>query len=189
MSNDKKIIHLPEPVQTPSKEIKIQKEKEKRVITKTNKWNFTNSDLTFENQYNILQQIYDKKEEIPCMKFVLQELNKKLSGYKSQDKTKKLYDKDKIIDIDNIILLLINSNFDCFYCKEKVNILYESVREPTQWSLERLDNDFGHNTNNVVIACLSCNLRRKTMYHERFIFTKQIKNIKKIENNENPENR
>jgi hypothetical protein len=188
MSDERKIIHLPEPSSyPPSKQIKLQKEKEKRVVTKTNKWNFKDSDFTFENQYDIVQKIYDKKEEDFSMKFVLQELNKKLTGYKSQDRIKKLYDENKIIDIKNILLLLLECKFDCYYCKEKVNILYEPVREPTQWSLERLDNTYGHNKDNVVIACLSCNLRRKTMYHERFIFTKQMKTIKKIENNENLE--
>jgi hypothetical protein len=54
------------------------------------------------------------------------------------------------------------------------------VREPQQWTLERMDNDFGHNEGNVVIACLSCNLRRRTMHYERYLFTKQL-NIVKVD--------
>jgi len=53
-------------------------------------------------------------------------------------------------------------------------VLYKSVREPKQWSVERINNDYGHNKNNVTIACLSCNLSRRTMYHERYRFTKQL---------------
>jgi hypothetical protein len=49
-----------------------------------------------------------------------------------------------------------------------------------QWTLERIDNDLGHNKNNVEIACLNCNLRRRTMYHERYLFTKELNIIKKI---------
>jgi len=60
-----------------------------------------------------------------------------------------------------------------------VHILYENVREPLQWTLERIDNDFGHNKNNVEIACLNCNLRRRTMYHERYLFTKELSIVKK----------
>ena len=60
-----------------------------------------------------------------------------------------------------------------------VNVLYKNVREPLQWTLERIDNDYGHNHDNVTIACLECNLRRRTMYHERYVFTKQLV-IKKI---------
>ena len=83
------------------------------------------------------------------------------------------------MNLQNVLDLMIQYENKCFYCKENVNVLYEYVREPKQWTLERLDNKFGHNTDNVVIACLSCNLRRKTMYHERFLFTKQLNIIKK----------
>ena len=48
-----------------------------------------------------------------------------------------------------------------------------------QWSLERIENQYGHNKENVEIACLSCNLGRRTMYHERYLFTKQLEIIKK----------
>lgn len=53
------------------------------------------------------------------------------------------------------------------------------LEKPKQWTLDRIDNDIGHYSDNVVIACLSCNLHRKTMYHERFLFTKQLNIIKK----------
>ena len=62
----------------------------------------------------------------------------------------------------------------CFYCKEPTNILYEYVREPKQWTIERLDNTYGHNCDNIVIACLSCNLRRRTTHFERYLSTKRI---------------
>ena len=71
-------------------------------------------------------------------------------------------------------------NHQCYYCKECVKLLYSSVREPKQWTLERMDNDFGHNFDNVSIACLNCNLRRRTMYHGRFTATQEIKNVVKI---------
>ena len=73
-------------------------------------------------------------------------------------------------------------DFKCYYCDNFVKIFYKQVRESNQWSIERIDNNFGHNKNNVTIACLNCNLKRKTMYHERYKFTKQLQVIKK-ENN------
>ena len=57
-------------------------------------------------------------------------------------------------------------------------LLYEKLREPRQWTLERLDNNYGHNKGNLEISCLKCNIDRKTMYHERFMFTKELKIIK-----------
>ena len=61
----------------------------------------------------------------------------------------------------------------CFYCLQQVKIIYTQVRDPKQWTLERIDNSLGHNRGNVVISCLSCNIRRRCMYHERYVFTKQ----------------
>jgi len=49
-----------------------------------------------------------------------------------------------------------------------------------QWTLDRIDNDMGHNNNNTVISCLGCNLQRRTTNQDKFLFTKQLK-LKKIE--------
>ena len=75
-----------------------------------------------------------------------------------------------------------SSNMICYYCKEETMLMYEYVREPKQWTLERLDNSFGHNNDNVVISCLTCNLRRKTMASERYIKTKAMAKIIKLDN-------
>ena len=112
-------------------------------------------------------------------KCIIQQLNQKINGYKSQDIHKKLLDLEKIVDLENVLQLLIQSNLECFYCKNKVKVLYEHVREPCQWTLDRIDNDYGHNKGNLEIACLSCNVRRRTMYADRYVFTKQLKLIKK----------
>jgi hypothetical protein len=108
-----------------------------------------------------------------------QQIQKKIQGYRTQDIQKRLYDEEKFVCFTDVLKLMIGSHNACYYCKNEVYVLYEIVREPKQWTLERLDNNFGHNTDNVVIACLSCNLSRKTMYHERFAFTKQLNIVKK----------
>ena len=79
----------------------------------------------------------------------------------------------EFIDFSFVIHQLQTSPY-CYYCKEPVQLIYEFVREPKQWTLERIDNARGHNRDNVEIACLRCNLRRRMMHHERFIFTKQL---------------
>ncbi len=163
------------------------KEKDKRVVTKTSKWDFDITDFTPENQFSLLKKLQDFQTKddfsteniLPIKeKCLLQELNKKIYGYKAQDMLKKLYDETKFVSIDYVLSLLIETELKCFYCKEDVNIIYEPIREPKQWSLERIDNSYGHNKDNVTIACLSCNLRRRTMYHERYVFTKQLCVIK-----------
>ena len=105
-------------------------------------------------------------------------INMKLHSYKQQDLKNTIFDESDFVDIEFVMYLLKESNMKCFYCKDRVQLLYRHVREPKQWTLERINNDFGHNKGNVEIACLSCNLRRRCMYHERYLFTKQMKIVK-----------
>lgn len=110
---------------------------------------------------------------------MMQQIRSKLNSYKSQDLAKNIYEPSKIANLQSTIDLLITCQLKCYYCKEATWILYEHVREPKQWTLERIYNSIGHNIGNVEIACLSCNLRRRTMYHERFLFTKQFTVVKR----------
>jgi hypothetical protein len=105
--------------------------------------------------------------------FICSEITKKLSGYKSQDKKHGFCGTD-LPTMDTVRQLILNSMLICFYCKNKMKIIYENVKDPAQWTLERIDNKFGHTETNLVIACLSCNLRRRTIYHERYVYTKQF---------------
>jgi len=58
--------------------------------------------------------------------------------------------------------------------------LYEYVRDPKQWTLERKDNSLGHTNDNVVLACLNCNIKRKCMHMERYEMTKLLEHIEKV---------
>ena len=161
-----------------TKEIK-PKEKSKRVITESKNWCFGEDELDCENIYKILVELQTKKAPPTNIHTcILQQLSQKMSGYKAQDIQKGIFEPDKFVDLERILELLIKCNLECFYCKNKVQILYEYVREPLQWTLDRIDNDHGHNKNNLEVACLQCNVRRRTMYADRYVFTKQLKLIK-----------
>jgi hypothetical protein len=166
---DTKVINL-EQVST-SKKVKIEKEKKKRMISKTNEWINVNDTIS---QVEYIADI----SNINCL--IKGQIESKIRGYKSQDNLKKKFCGDEFIDYDFVIEMLKKCDLKCFYCKKEVLLLYENVREPRQWSVERIDNDIGHNKGNVEIACLNCNLRRRTMYFERYIMTKQIQITKSI---------
>ena len=70
------------------------------------------------------------------------------------------------------------NQLSCHYCKEKVYLLYEIVRESNHWTLDRINNDLGHNADNCLLACLSCNLKRRRISSDAFLFTKQLNIIK-----------
>ena len=135
-------------------------------------------ETTFENKYTELHKRPIEKRE----RIVFQELHKKIYGYKRQDIEKNILCIEKFITFPFVLEKLIQSKCMCFYCYEDVQILYENVREPMQWTLDRIDNSFGHNMDNVEIACLNCNLRRRTIYYQRYLLTKQLAKIRKTGN-------
>ena len=172
-------------IKTKTRDISIKKEKQKRVVTTTTKWC---TDQSIEDQLKYIQQIHHSLDSCldpdpdnqPSLiyKLIVQQINQKICGYRSQDIHKKLLSESEFVDIKKVVYLMIECKNLCFYCKQSVQVLYDHVREPMQWTLERINNSFGHNKTNVVIACLNCNLHRKTMHHERYVFTKQLKIVK-----------
>lgn len=180
-------------------EVEMEKEKLKRVVTNTKQWNFSESDLEPMNQLNLIKQIMDIVNGIGQYNsinvdltindfdinlqhkivFIKQQINNKIYGYRNQDLLKSKYDGTKFVDFAKILEMMLANDLKCYYCNNPVLVLYEYVREPRQWTVERIDNKFGHNKDNIEIACLNCNLHRRTMHHERYLFTKNLSIVKR----------
>jgi hypothetical protein len=152
---------------------KLAKEKKDRVVTKTSKWTLQEEDYNHETQLSILTEIKTRKTKET--QFLYSEINNKLHSYKQQDVHKNKYDGTLFITLEQVMNKLEESRLLCFYCKEPMKIWYKQARDNSQWTLERINNEQGHNINNVEISCLLCNIRRRCMYHEKFRFTKQVK--------------
>lgn len=167
----KTIIIPPSPETT---KVIQKKERKRRVVASKPKWTNT----TYEQECEFLQQYTDlslsSSHFTPDLeRLFFQQIERKLSGYKTQDVKKNRYSPQNFIPTNNLLQLLKSSHLICSYCQEPVKLLYEHVREPKQWSLDRIDNTIGHNTGNVCVACLSCNLRRKTIHFERYSLAKK----------------
>jgi hypothetical protein len=161
-----------------SKSPKETKEKEPPKIRKiAEKWSFETESLSHAMQIANLEEIDCAGSDAHKLE-IQRQINYKIHSYRSQDLKKSLYDKSQFVDNKYVIELLREKQLLCFYCRESVNLLYNNVRDGKQWTLDRIDNSIGHNKGNVEIACLTCNLRRRTMYHERYV-TKQMKIVKK----------
>jgi hypothetical protein len=147
--------------------------------------------LCIENQELLIKELFNDLKLKPDIDTIIQEsinqktiniikceLNKKISSYKQQDIIRKLFDNDKFIDLNTLITKLFECNMKCYYCNENMFLLYEVVREMKQWSIDRINNDLGHNTDNIVMSCLECNLKRRRIGKDAFLFTKQMNIIK-----------
>ena len=112
--------------------------------------------------------------------YIIREIDMKRKAYIYQDKHHEIYDPHHSITTERIVELLISSELLCFYCREICQVTYKEAMCRKQWTLDRIDNNYGHNDTNVVIACLDCNLKRGTMDSERFRQGKQF-TFRKIE--------
>ena len=101
------------------------------------------------------------------------EILKKLRGYKAQDDKYEIYSDYYFIKPEQVMEKLVACDYTCYYCKQPVKTKY-TCRDKDQWTLDRIDNTMGHNTTNVLISCLQCNLKRRNRPVQKFLFTKQL---------------
>jgi hypothetical protein len=155
-----------------------EKEVKKRVST--DNWNFDVQHYTYANQMKMIIDISNNHLHSldNVSKIAIQEINKKISSYKQQDKLKKKVCVEEFITFESIIHKMIECELKCRYCNSEMTVLYDISREMKQWSVDRVDNDKGHNINNYHLACLECNLKRRRRTDEKFLFTKQLNIIK-----------
>lgn len=128
-------------------------------------------------QKELINRLYLNDENMPCKTDLLREIDKKIASYKTQDINKNKYDGNNITR-EETIEKLVASKLKCYYCKSNVLLFYNKVRDMEQWTLDRIDNNINHSNNNVIIACLKCNLQRRCQNKDKFLFTKQLKIIK-----------
>ena len=152
-----------------------EKKIKKRVHTEN--WSVTNEQYEYANQIKMINDI-SNGSETDITKIATQEINKKISGYKQQDKIKKMFDESNFLTFDSVINKMIECELKCRYCLKEMNVLYDISRQMTQWSVDRVDNNLGHNIENFHLACLDCNLKRRRRTDDQFLFTKQLNIIK-----------
>jgi len=180
IENDTKRIILIKETKEP-KETKETKDNLPKTRKIAEKWSFESDSLSSSSQFAQLENFLEQRSENITDTYLLEihrQINYKIHSYRSQDIKKSLYDESQFVDYTYISELLREKQLLCFYCRKSVSLMYDTVRDGKQWTLDRIDNSIGHNRGNVEIACLTCNLRRRTMYHERYVFTKQMSVIK-----------
>ena len=109
-----------------------------------------------------------KENDIQSYKLLSKNMSIKRSGYKVQDIKKKIFIEKEFISGEEILNLMKNCKLNCYYCNLTCLLFYKFVRDPKQWTLDRIDNSIGHNVSNVVISCLKCNLKRRNKDKDKF---------------------
>ena len=152
-----------------------KKNGEKSKRTNTMKWDIETKKYLFseENHINILDDLYNNRD-FTGKDNLLGELKKKMDSYKNQDIKKNRYQCTSFITMDELIFKLKNSQLKCHYCLKDVKLIYENVRDPKQWTLDRIDNNKCHTNENTVVADLCCNLQRRVKDEKKFKCDKQL---------------
>ena len=101
-------------------------------------------------------------------------IKEKLSGYLSQDRIQDRVSVGEHISYTDTVQKMIECGHRCYYCNEDIFLLCNKVRDSMQWTLDRVDNDIRHSVNNVVVACLGCNLSKRRRDVEAYRATKQM---------------
>lgn len=107
------------------------------------------------------QYIEEHRQENPLhikFKFMIQ-------GSKQSDKKyNRTYNEEDFITEDFLNELWVKQNEKCFYenCECKLTLDFnKDFRNPTQISIQRLNNDIAHIKDNCVLSCLKCNHTHK----------------------------
>jgi hypothetical protein len=176
----KKIIFTGTTTKYQMKKVDSNKEKkEKKKKVETNTWGLNEQELSFDTQLEILKKLFYNTNNTnnindKLTNFITSHIKTKISSYKHQDMLKNIFLETDFVTFHNIIELLNDCNMKCHYCACETYLLYEFVREMKQWSLDRINNDIGHNKGNLVIACLECNLKRRRTNKDAFFMTKNL---------------
>ena len=110
---------------------------------------------------------------IPKSKYdLITNWKERFNGYKIQDIEKERYDKDKFITYMEFNGLMEKQSNKCLYCWECLN--------NETWSLDRIDNDYGHNGDNCVLSCIDCNKQRSDEYFKVFYRKKALLRYSKV---------
>ena len=123
-----------------------------------------------ENLYNIKE--FENKNAL------VKDIKTKLASYAQQDKLKNIFSCNDFITYKEVIDMLYKCELTCYYCSNKVKLIYKYKRMPQQWKLDRINNNKGHIKNNLVISCLQCNLQRRCLNSDKYLFTKTLNIVK-----------
>jgi len=162
-------------------------EKTPRILIQ--KLKIEDSFFELDKQKELLLKIYHKaevnkeitfsgKEEERIYHVMIKQLEAKIASYRQQDKLKEILDESNAISVNSVVKHILQCDVKCFYCHTVMSVLYKQSRDPTQWTIDRIDNDLGHTADNYVLACLACNLKRRRQNLDKFNYTKNLTILK-----------
>ena len=153
-------------------------ERKKTSIDISNCGNIENIVIDNKSQLHLINKLY-LDISFSEKNILTNEMKSKISGYRQQDIDKEIYNPSTLITFEEVTEKLLASKLKCEYCKCNMKLFYKNQREPSQWTLDRINNNIDHSNINTVCSCLKCNLERRRRNMKDFKFSKQLSIVKK----------
>jgi hypothetical protein len=152
---------------------KYREKNAEQISEKNKKYYEKNADQICEKQ----REHYEKNAEQICERMKKYYVDQKISNplhikfkdmihhsIQADTKSNRLYDLQDYIEEEFLNYLWNDQTQQCYHCKCVMTLDFSvTTRVPTQISIQRLNNDLPHIKSNCVLACLSCNLKRKEL--------------------------
>ena len=150
-----------------------------KIITFKSNCNNEYTEKYFDNdfQISIISKLFFG-HDFEFHKDISDRIKKKITSYRQQDK--KMNRNTDNITYEETIKKLLESKLKCHYCKKNVFILYKMLKDKSQWTLDRINNNINHINYNVVVCCLGCNIQRGKKNSQDYLLGKQLQIIKSI---------
>lgn len=105
------------------------------------------------NSGDLKQRLIDKANG-----YLKQDLDRGRATFLGDEKCKKC--SHAIVKWFDILSLLLEQGIHCQYCKIKTRIIPPYSGDRTQMTLDRINNRRPHTADNLIVACLKCNVGR-----------------------------
>lgn len=127
-----------------------------------------------------INHVSDKEESIklfdsvhPNIRSIITLVRKKILGYKNQDiRQSRDIQSNVLVTTYETIEKLLHSHMKCSYCATDLVLDYSLPHScnihNSQWTLDRIDNSISHTSENTVVSCLGCNIKRGTIDYDVF---------------------
>ena len=92
----------------------------------------------------------------------IKNMSEKIDSYRITDEAKGCVfnDETQLIKPKEIREKIVRQLYSCYHCKNPLSLDYNHD-DLSQWSVDRIDNNGYHTSENTVISCLSCNHSKK----------------------------
>jgi hypothetical protein len=140
--------------------------KNKEMISEKNKkYGEKNKEVLKEKKkdyYENNKDVLNEKKKVYGKSSIDVILKNKIKNYKQRDlQYNRLYNDDDYVSIDYVKEMLIKCENKCCLCKVDIKTSNYENRDPTQFSVDRIDNSKAHTKSNIQITCYKCNCHKQ----------------------------